>query len=237
MIPFSAFILGLAGSIHCIAMCGPIAMALSVNESFRKQHLKLAFIQNIGRIFTYTIMGIGIGFIGKQVAIFRFQQTTSIIVGSMLLGFMICPKRFKQSLGNLLQLSYVGAVYRRLWKPLLKDIGIGKSFLLGTLNGLLPCGLLYGALIIAATTASPFKSGIFMFVFGLGTFPSMFMSFVSMKRLSGPLKAFYQKMIKPLGVTIALLIILRGLGLGIPYVSPELKNQDHVNCCPLEVSQ
>ncbi len=233
----AAISLGLLGSFHCIGMCGPIALALPVHQYNSVKKYLAILLYNIGRVTTYSLLGILFGLLGQSFFIGGFQQILSISIGVILLlsvlishtqwfhvphfGFMYALiNNVKQQLGNLFNKK-----------------GLHFLFIIGLLNGLLPCGLVYLGIAGAIATGHYLKGAEFMFYFGIGTIPIMyavafFGQFISLKFRNG----IRQSM--PFVVScMALLLILRGLNLGIPYVSPEFeKNTNTVLCCEKPVN-
>jgi len=98
---YSALILGLAGSLHCMGMCGPISMLLPGDKSKRGRYILGRLIYNLGRIFTYSVLGLLVGLVGEKIALFTSQKVLFIIVGSLILLAFILPKRWLKSLDVL----------------------------------------------------------------------------------------------------------------------------------------
>lgn len=215
----SAVIFGLLGSFHCIGMCGPIAFMLPVD---RKNSVK-SFFQiisyHLGRLFTYSIIGLLFGFLGKGFYFFGFQQQLSIIVGLLMILMIIFPSLL-QKLSLSKKISTVVLKIKNSLGKELKKKGNDTFFTIGFLNGFLPCGLVYMAIFGAITTSNAFTGSLYMFLFGLGTIPLM-TAFVYLGNFAkGSFRKNIQKVIPAMVVFIGALFILRGLGLGIPYISP-----------------
>lgn len=217
----SAVILGLLGSFHCIGMCGPIAFMLPLNhrEPFKKFFQLLLY--HIGRLLAYGILGLFFGAIGERLYLFGLQQKLSIIIGLLMIVVIIIPSQ------TFAKYNLSKPIYRILSK--LKTT-LGKelkkktpdTFLtIGFLNGFLPCGLVYMAVFGAMAGGSLMGGSLYMMLFGLGTIPLMTVAVYAGSLLNVKLRARVQKMIPVLVVIIGLLFIIRGLGLGIPYVSPK----------------
>jgi sulfite exporter TauE/SafE len=216
---FSAIIFGLLGSFHCIGMCGPIAFMLPID---RQKPVK-GFLQissyHFGRLFTYSLIGLLFGFLGKGFYLFGFQQQLSIIVGSLMIATILFPKILqKLSLSNRIS-TIILKVKSALGKELKKK-GNDTFFTIGFLNGFLPCGLVYMAIFGALSTANAFTGSLYMFLFGLGTVPLMTSVVYLGNFTKGNFRKNIQKVIPVMVVFIGVLFIVRGLGLGIPYVSP-----------------
>ena len=216
----SAIILGLMGSLHCVGMCGPIAFMLPVDQSNNYKKFGQIFIYHFGRLMAYGIIGLVFGFLGKGLSIFGAQQKLSIVIGiTMILVILIPYKSFNKY--NLSKPIYkvISKVKNQLGKELKKKSP--DTFLtIGFLNGFLPCGLVYMALFGAIAMGNAIQGSLYMMLFGLGTVPLMTTAIYFSGLLKGGIRQKVQKAIPVFVVVIGLLFILRGLGLGIPYVSP-----------------
>jgi len=228
----TAITLGFLGSLHCVGMCGPIALALPVVNNNSLSRFTGIIIYNIGRVLTYSILGIIFGMLGKTFIIAGYQQALSIGLGVLILIIILFPARYTQ------RLNFTAI----LFKPVSKlKVSLGKLFskrtysslfTIGILNGLLPCGLVYTAIAGAIAVAEPIKAGLFMAVFGLGTLPAMLAVALAGQKISIGLRNNFRKVVPVFVVTMAVLLIMRGMNLGIPYVSPEMdKNNCTVHHC------
>lgn len=217
---WSAFILGLLGSFHCVGMCGPIAFLLPVDRtnSFRK--ITQITTYHFGRLLAYSLIGLFFGLIGKSLYIFGIQQQLSIIIGVIMIVAVLIPTQ----LSDTFKISQ--PIYRMISKV---KSGLGQAlkkkttdaFLtIGFLNGFLPCGLVYMAVFASIATEQAFMGSMYMILFGLGTIPLMTSAIYLGKFLNTKVKQNIQKAIPIFVVIIGMLFILRGLGLGIPYLSP-----------------
>ena len=215
----SALIFGLLGSFHCIGMCGPIAFMLPVDrEKPFKRFLQITSY-HLGRLFTYSLIGLLFGFLGKGFYFFGFQQQLSIIVGLLMILVILFPKILQRlSLSKKIS-TVILKIKNSLGKELRKK-GNDTFFTIGFLNGFLPCGLVYMAIFGALTTSNAFTGSLYMFLFGIGTIPLM-TAFVYLGNFTkGNFRKNIQKAIPVMVVFIGELFIVRGLGLGIPFLSP-----------------
>nr|WP_298994776.1 sulfite exporter TauE/SafE family protein [uncultured Polaribacter sp.] len=215
----SALIFGLLGSFHCIGMCGPIAFMLPVDrEKPIKRFLQIASY-HLGRLFTYSLIGLLFGFLGKGFYFFGFQQQLSIIVGLLMILVILFPKILQRlSLSKKIS-TVILKIKNSLGKELRKK-GNDTFFTIGFLNGFLPCGLVYMAIFGALTTSNAFTGSLYMFLFGIGTIPLM-TAFVYLGNFTKDnFRKNIQKAIPVMVVFIGALFIVRGLGLGIPFLSP-----------------
>lgn len=217
----SAFILGLLGSLHCVGMCGPIAFMLPVDRSNSYKKIGQIFVYHFGRLLAYSLIGLVFGIIGKSLYIFGFQQQLSIAIGVLMIAFVLIPYNI---LGKY---NLSKPVYRIISKvksglgAALKKKTTDTFLTIGFLNGFLPCGLVYVAVFGAIATTSLMEGSFYMLLFGLGTVPLMTTAIYFGKFLNSTVKQRIQKAIPVVVVLIGALFILRGLGLGIPYISPE----------------
>ncbi|CAM1347585.1 sulfite exporter TauE/SafE family protein [Tenacibaculum insulae] len=215
----SALIFGLLGSFHCIGMCGPIAFMLPVDRSNKVKQFLQILSYHFGRLFTYSLIGLLFGFLGKGFYFFGFQQQLSIAVGVLMILVILLPKTFQKYNFSKSINKLVMKVKSALGKELKKK-GNDTFFTLGFLNGFLPCGLVYMAVFGALTTTNAFSGSLYMFIFGLGTIPLMTVIVYVGNFASGLVRKRIQQLIPYVVVLIGILFILRGLGLGIPYISP-----------------
>lgn len=217
----SAIILGLLGSLHCIGMCGPIAFLLPVDRTNSFKKFTQIFIYHLGRLVAYGTIGLVFGFLGKGLYVFGMQQRLSIFIGIMMILVVLLPYRTFQKYNFSKPLFKVlSKIKSRLGKELQKKSP--DTFLtIGFLNGFLPCGLVYMALFAAIAMGNPWNGSLYMVLFGLGTIPLMTTAIYFTGILKGTARQRIQKLIPVFVIVIGLLFILRGLGLGIPYLSPK----------------
>lgn len=216
----AAFILGLLGSFHCVGMCGPIAFMLPINRE--KNHIKLVQITlyHVGRLLAYGMIGLVFGLIGKSLYLFGFQQQLSIIIGVLMIIIILIPyKTFSKYNGSTPIFKGISKIKSALGAAFKKKTP--ETFLtIGFLNGLLPCGMVYMAVFAAIASGTAYNGGLYMVVFGLGTIPLMTTAIYLSHLFSVAIRQKIQKAIPVFVVIIGLLFIIRGLGLGIPYLSP-----------------
>jgi len=226
----AALIIGLLGSMHCIGMCGPLVLAMPFSNKDGGLPTMRMVSYHGGRMFTYGFLGLGAGFIGEGLRIFLLQQWISIAAGVLILLMYFLPLLLKSSLFPSVSAAWNKHVVmwmRRHLQPSEGSSATTKMLLIGILNGLLPCGLVYMALVGAISQPTILESALFMVVFGLGTSPALTAIIFANKLVLGKVKSSFSKVIPFFVVIVAALLILRGLGLGIPYISPA----DERNCC------
>lgn len=213
--------IGLIGSFHCIGMCGPIAVALPLKEHNWAAKIGGGLLYNFGRTITYAIMGLLFGLLGQGIHMVGFQQWASIILGIALIISVLFPYFFNKKLSftNLVS-GYSGRLVNNLRKFFNKRSYTSLS-IIGLLNGLLPCGLVYVAIAGAISTGSVTHGALFMALFGLGTIPMMLVVSLTGHAISSGLRSKMRRVVPYFVFILGILFILRGMSLGIPYISPK----------------
>ena len=216
----SALVFGLLGSFHCVGMCGPIAFVLPVDRSNTYKKVFQITLYHIGRLLAYSIIGLVFGIIGKGLYLFGFQQQLSIAIGVAMIIVVLIPYN------TFNKYNFSKPIYKIISKvksslgAALKKKSPDTFLTIGFLNGFLPCGLVYMAVFGAIASGNALEGSLYMAVFGLGTIPLMTTAIYFSNFLKGTLRQKIQKAIPVFVVLIGALFILRGLGLGIPYLSP-----------------
>jgi len=222
---WTAFVLGLVGSLHCAGMCGPLALALPPSGSTTAGFFAGRVAYNLGRIVTYCGLGLIFGLLGQTLWLAGIQRWTSIALGVALLAGLFGSRR-------LALWRPVTALVEQLksrMAALLRRRSLSALALLGLLNGLLPCGLVYVACAGATATGGILAGAQYMAAFGVGTVPLMLTISLSRNLLPISLRLQLRKAIPASVFLLAALLILRGMSLGIPYLSPDLA--DGASCC------
>lgn len=224
----SALLLGLASSLHCIGMCGPLVMSVPVQHL--PQHKKLfgILLYQFGRIATYMILGVLAGLIGWRISVAGWQQVFSIAMGVVILLFLISTFIFKKIEGWV----WVNQKITKLILWSMRRHSFSGMYVMGAANGLLPCGMVYIAIGGAMATGTIVNAMVFMFVFGLGTLPALFSLAFWGTRLSWQNRQAMRKLVPYIVGLTAILLIIRGLNLNIPYLSPFIseRSADTVSC-------
>lgn len=228
---FAALGLGFASGFHCLGMCGPIALSLGLSKkqqvNFHLQNLTYQF----GRILTYSFLGAIVGIVGEGFQLAGFQKYISILAGILLITMALF------SFGGDFT-SKIPAISNALLKvkinlgKLLRKTDYSSRFLTGVLNGFLPCGMVYMALTASLAAGGIWQSSTFMVFFGLGTFPFMFAAVLFGNILNATVRNKILKIVPVFMLILGALFILRGMELGIPYISPKkeaLKVEKHMN--------
>lgn len=221
---YSALLLGLISSLHCIGMCGPIAMMLPVDQKNEAKKATQIITYHLGRISAYGSIGLLFGCIGKGLYLAGFQQQLSIVTGILMIAIMLIPERvFAQYNFSKPLLKVISSIKTSLGKQFLNK-SYKSLFTIGVLNGFLPCGLVYAALFGAIAMRDAGLGIFYMILFGIGTIPLMSAVVYFNAMITVPIRNKARKAIPFMVVLIGSLFILRGLGLGIPYVSPSSLN-------------
>jgi sulfite exporter TauE/SafE len=224
----TAFFLGLVGSLHCAGMCGPLALALPGSAARPAAFMAGRWAYNLGRISTYSALGFAFGMAGKTLLLAGVQRWLSILTGGVLLAGLVGSKRFALSKPLLSAVSFLKTRIGNL----LRRPSPASLLALGLLNGLLPCGLVYVACAGATATGGIFSGGIYMAVFGLGTVPMMLGISLSRSLVPVSWRLHFRKAVPISVFLLASLLILRGMSLGIPYLSPDLTTVGSSCCRP-----
>lgn len=216
----SAVILGLVSSLHCVGMCGPIALMLPVDRTNPVKKTLQIILYHTGRLSSYGTLGLIFGFLGRSLYLAGIQQQLSVVIGVIIISVALIPER-------------VFARYN-FSKPIYKGISYVKSslgeqfrkktnksiFTIGVLNGFLPCAMVYVALFGALAMQNAFYGMLFMMLYGLGTIPLMSLVVYFSVFIKNKLGKNLSRVIPVVMVCFGVLFILRGLGLDIPFVSP-----------------
>lgn len=231
----AGFSIGILGSFHCVGMCGPIALNLPVQHAAAWQRMGFITLYNLGRAAAYACIGALFGIVGQQFFIGGYQQALSISLGVLILIYLFFS--FFVTTNTTYFTAFTGFIKSKLGSLLTGEKRFYTYIAIGFLNGFLPCGLVYIAVAGAVATGSIWKSALFMAAFGLGTFPIMFMLTVLGKYISVQLRNQMRKAVPVFVGAMAVLLILRGLNLGIPYISPKIQhthNGTAAECCHKE---
>jgi sulfite exporter TauE/SafE len=227
---FTALGLGLLTGFHCIGMCGPIAIALPLNNKSWTTRIISGLTYNIGRTVTYAIMGLLFGLIGVGFSMAGFQRWVTIIMGIFMISTVVFPSLSHTLYRGSGNSKFMSAVRSQLQKYF-RQASYKALFITGLLNGLLPCGMVYMALAGAISQDSLTDSVMYMILFGLGTIPMMLLLSLLGNIAGARVKRFVNKAIPYVVVIIGTLFILRGMELGIKFISPPAKKlelQNHI---------
>jgi len=216
----SALGLGFASGFHCIGMCGPIALSLGLTKKQATNYYLQNLTYQFGRIVTYSFLGAVLGIVGKGFQMAGFQQYLTIGVGILLILMAVFSFGGKDFASKIPFLSkFLLKVKMNLGK-LLQKADYRSRFSTGILNGFLPCGMVYMALTASLASGGIWQSATVMALFGLGTLPFMFAIVLVGNLMTTAFRIKILKFFPVMMIVLGGLFILRGLELGIPYISP-----------------
>lgn len=217
----SALGLGFASGFHCIGMCGPIALSLGLTKKQATNYYLQNLTYQFGRIVTYTFLGAILGIIGQGFQMAGFQQYLTIGVGVLLIVMALFSFGGKDFASKIPFLSGLLLKVKMNLGKLLQKADYKSRFSTGILNGFLPCGMVYMALTASLAAGGIWQGSIFMALFGLGTLPFMFAVVLVGNLMTQAFRIKILKFVPFIMILLGALFILRGLEIGIPYVSPK----------------
>jgi sulfite exporter TauE/SafE len=230
---YTALLFGLLSSLHCVGMCGPIALMLPVGNAKGIAKYSRIALYHLGRLSAYASIGLLFGLVGRGLFLAGLQQRLSLVIGvAMIIVSLVSEK----SLGKYALSKPIFQLLSKLKTALgaqFKSRSLRSFFTIGFLNGFLPCGMVYVALFGAIAMQTAALGSLYMLVFGLGTLPLMSSISVVRNWISLRSQNTIQRYMPVFALVLGVLFIIRGLGLGIPYVSPTQINlfvQQHPTC-------
>jgi len=217
----TALMIGLVGSLHCLGMCGPIAIGIPLHKQNWFLKISGGILYNSGRIITYGVLGAIFGLLGRGIQLAGLQQWASIGIGIVMIISVLFPVVFRE--GIKIDKVFTGYASRLIgrFRTLFTNSSLSNLLLIGLLNGLLPCGLVYMAIAGAINTNSVMMGIAFMVMFGIGTTPALLLLSLAGNVVTSGFRRKASKVIPVFIVILGILFILRGMNLGIPYVSPK----------------
>ncbi|MEY3966136.1 MAG: hypothetical protein RL263_1305 [Bacteroidota bacterium] len=218
----SGLVLGAAGSMHCVGMCGPLALLLPGGA------FSVTAVYHLGRTATYVILGVLAGALLEFIDVRQYEQWFSLFLGGLFLFLWIYDFWGRKSAGS----SPIQVWLNKQFSQSMKRNTLLGWWIAGIVNGLLPCGLVYGALLASMGFGSFSGSVLFMFGFGVATAPMLLLISFGKRVIAQKMGAFSQRILPYWLLIMAIVFLLRGANLGIPYLSPKMKapTQKHA-CC------
>ena len=211
-----ALTLGLFGSLHCIGMCGPLAIAFSHSrDNFFLTKLVSGLSYNLGRATTYGLLGGVFGLLGSLIFIAQMQKALSIVLGILLILSFVIQFRSQSFLSISIVSKYYVRVQSSIQKLMTKRFQY-HPFILGVANGFLPCGLVYLAIAGALSYGGLISGMMFMFVFGLGTIPALLFFALGFHGLPGNIQARIKKVTPFVSLAFGVYLIYRGIIIDMP---------------------
>ncbi len=223
---WTAFVLGFFGGAHCILMCGPLVWYLKLQRSNYKARGFL--LHQIGRLFGYVFLGFVAGMVSYGFSLMLLHKYIALA-----LGIVLCYSAITSFLPSLdfLRIKKLNVLSRWIgtFQSKIKNTSL---VVIGFINAFLPCGLIYVALAASTAFFDPAKGAVYMLFFGLGTLPALGVSYVIPQNFT--LKLQSTRWLLPL-ITglVGILLVLRGLTIGIPYISPQ---ENQLNVSPISSS-
>ena len=190
-----AFTLGLTGSLHCMGMCGPLAFTMCSSNPNKNNILSISLQYHFGRIFIYIILGSLIGIFSHLMLVSGVQKSVSIISGLLLIALAIFSSNLDSTLSNNSFGRYIGKISGKMHSKLFQKLTNPPVFILGMLNGILPCGLVYIALAGATTSGNLLSGAAFMASFGAGTLPLLLVSTYYSGKISLRFPYFFKRVL------------------------------------------
>lgn len=223
---WTAFIIGLVGSLHCAGMCGPLALALPAtgNSSLRFFAGRVGY--NAGRILTYCLLGLLFGLFGRTLVFIGVQRWISITLGVLLIVGLFTSRRLVRWLPITVAVNWL----KGQMSGVLRQRSLRSLVVLGLLNGFLPCGLVYVACAAATTTGSIVGGVVYMAAFGAGTAPMMLAIGLAGRLIPISVRLRLRAAVPVAVFLVGALLVLRGMELGIPHLSPNFSQQGAA-CC------
>jgi len=215
---FSAFLIGLAGSVHCVGMCGPLALAIpgaSKDKGFTFFLRTIAY--QISRISGYGVLGLIVGFFSQGMQITGIQPYFSLLSGIILLflGFFgIIPEVNAFSKYPIIQ--HFQVKINQIIGTVMTNEHFSTPFVLGFLNAMLPCGMIYIAMGTGLSSGNMSEAALYLISFGLGTLPLMFMMSLSGQFLSLQMRRSWQKTIPIIFMISGIILIYKGMNIDLP---------------------
>ncbi|ANQ51131.1 sulfite exporter TauE/SafE family protein [Flammeovirga sp. MY04] len=202
--------LGFAGSFHCLGMCGPIALAIQGGQTSGPKLFLDRLLYNLGRAITYGFLGAIAGLIGHGLSwLVGYQVYLTVFLAVMMIAFGI----FTINPDKLLNMvPFLGGWFQWIRKQLgkfMRDAKWYNFFTIGVLNGFLPCGLVYMAMIAALSTGNAFEGMSYMIAFGMGTIPMMFGVAVAGQFLEAKVRSKVKKIYPVLFLAMGALLMMR----------------------------
>ena len=216
----AGMILGIGGSMHCAGMCGPLALALPSGTGSFWPYASGRVLYNFGRVLMYVMLGCVAGLAGRGLVLAGAQRVVTIAVGVLLLLSVVLPAVFARFLPAFTLPARITGGILTLLGGLMRRSSWAGLLVIGALNGLLPCGFVYMGLAAALTLGDVSRGMLFMAGFGVGTIPVMLAIALAGRKIQEGVRRMLLRMVPLVTVALAILLVLRGLNLGIPYISP-----------------
>jgi sulfite exporter TauE/SafE len=215
-LPYLAFTMGLISSLHCIGMCGPIALALPVHKGSRLQQFSGLLLYNSGRALSYSVLGLLVGGIGTSIAWLGYLRYLSVFAGLLMLAYVFWPSRLDRHFHPpAFWVRFVHFLKQQMATKL-QSRSAGSWLMLGIFNGLIPCGMVYMALMSSIATGSMGSGAIYMMIFGLGTFPAMISIGIAKQKFTPALRSRIRRFTPVMLAVAGIWLVMRGVLVDLP---------------------
>lgn len=212
-----AFTLGFFGSLHCIGMCGPLALAVQTSKRVNGTTAFFSsLLYNIGRTIGYISLGLLFGLLGSAASLGGAQRVVSVVLGVTMVLFFLFSVNPDQLVSKIPALNRFYASTSQKLFGLLRRSKRVPSLYLGTINGFLPCGLVYIAVAGAISLGNIWGSMGFMLFFGLGTFPAMIGVTLGHQAVNQKIRVSLKRLYPIITLVMGAYLIYRGLMSKLP---------------------
>lgn len=205
---FTAIVIGFAGSLHCLGMCSPLAIAVT---GMQKPYMKNRIVYNVGRIFTYALLGALVSSFGSLFQFSGFQNLLSIVLGSVLIVLGLTGMSSIRIPFLTHAMQHITIRIKSLFSKFIQRKTILSIAFMGMLNGLLPCGLTYVALTYCLALPNAMNGFFFMLIFGAGTLPVMLGLTSVVQTLISRFNISFRKLTTVVMISLGALLITRSL--------------------------
>ncbi|MEM6396251.1 MAG: sulfite exporter TauE/SafE family protein [Bacteroidota bacterium] len=217
MLFWTAFLLGIGGSLHCMSMCGPLVLAVPGLRADQGNQLTKLVVYHSGRVIVYALIGLIVGSLGWGLQLVNFQGTLAIATGLFIIGIALFKLDFKRLfVSKASSASIWQRTINKYFSIYIKKDGWTATLVLGMLNGLIPCGLVYVAIISAVNVNAPLHGALYLLAFGLGTMPLLFATSIIGKRVFQYISFNKRYLQQAVLVAVGLIFIWRGLNFNFP---------------------
>lgn len=214
----TALLMGTFSSLHCVGMCGPLVLSSPIFGLTGSSKWVGWIGYHGGRLTTYVLIGVLLGVMGRRISLAGWQQGFSVVLGVILLLTFFLG-RYRVSLEKIPLLRTMQQGLFRFIAHSMRQPGMGSAWGMGMANGLLPCSMVYMAATGAMAAGSIQGGMLFMATFGIATTPALLLlTELGVRfrfRINGILGVFT--------LIVGILLIIRGLNLNIPFLSPFLQ--------------
>ncbi|HMP99101.1 MAG TPA: sulfite exporter TauE/SafE family protein [Cyclobacteriaceae bacterium] len=216
---YAALMLGILGSMHCIGMCGPIALAIPAGKSLNR-FLISRFLYNTGRVITYMTLGAILGLAGGVFIWLGWQQWLAMALGALMFIFALFSFRLNYNYKVPTPLQNLLILIKSKIAHMFKKKGFLAPLVTGMLNGLIPCGLVYLAMGTALASGNILDGATFMTFFGIGTIPALLATAFAGRIAGIKLRTGLLKFSPVFIALLAVVIFLRGFFIEVPQTEP-----------------